>query len=94
MDIGSNWGEIETVINNHPAISHAVVQPWEDNTGDKKLVAYLVTEPESKALNPAELRAYASEKLPNYMVPSTWMYLEKMPLTPNNKVDRRALPNP
>ncbi|MEO1561162.1 MAG: amino acid adenylation domain-containing protein, partial [Cyanobacteria bacterium J06632_19] len=87
-------GEIETVLNNHPAISHAIVQPWEDNISDKKLVAYLVAKTDAKSLNPADFKAYASEKLPLYMVPSTWMYLDAMPLTPNNKVDRRALPKP
>ena len=87
-------GEIETVLNNHPAISHAIVQPWEDNISDKKLVAYLVAKTDARSLNPADLKAYASEKLPLYMVPSSWMYLDTMPLTPNNKVDRRALPKP
>jgi amino acid adenylation domain-containing protein/non-ribosomal peptide synthase protein (TIGR01720 family) len=87
-------GEIETLLNNHPAISQAIVQPCEDNTGDKKLVAYLVNKPNPEKLNSAELRAYVSEQLPDYMVPSIWMYLDTMPLTPNNKVDRRALPKP
>ena len=87
-------GEIETVLNNHPAISHDIVQPWEDNISDKKLVAYLVAKTDARSLNPADLKAYASEKLPLYIVPASWMYLDTMPLTPNYKVDRRALPKP
>jgi amino acid adenylation domain-containing protein/non-ribosomal peptide synthase protein (TIGR01720 family) len=87
-------GEIETVLGNHPAISQAIVQPFEDTPTDKKLIAYLVAKPNAERLNPSNLRAYLLEKLPEYMIPSGWVYLDAMPLTPNNKVDRRALPTP
>ena len=87
-------GEIETVLGNHPAISQAIVQPFEDTPTDKKLIAYLVAEPHAEKPSPSDFRTYVLEKLPEYMVPSAWVYLDAMPLTPNNKVDRRALPAP
>lgn len=79
--------EIETVLETHPAISQAIVSAIPDPTGDKRLVAYLVAE----SLTPEVLRSYLSDKLPDYMIPTAWIFLEQMPLTLNNKVDRRAL---
>jgi acyl carrier protein len=61
--------------------------------GDKRLVAYVVSDQESIP-TPSELRSFLREKLPNYMVPSAFMFLDALPLTPNGKVDREALPAP
>lgn len=86
-------GEIESVICKNPAVKEAVVVAREDAQGNKHLVAYLV--PSGDALPPEdELRRFVGVKLPDYMVPAAWMPLEKMPMTSNGKVDRKALPDP
>jgi surfactin family lipopeptide synthetase A len=86
-------GEIETVLRQHPAIGETVVVAREDVPGDKRVVAYFVP---ARGASPttAELRSFLKEKLPEYMLPSVFAPLETMPLTPNGKVDRRALPAP
>ncbi|SMO63679.1 amino acid adenylation domain-containing protein [Melghirimyces algeriensis] len=83
--------EIETVLQRHPAVHQAVVIAHGDETGEKRLIAYL----EGKAL-PADrmIRDYCLTQLPEYMVPSAYIEMESLPLTPNGKVDRRALPAP
>jgi amino acid adenylation domain-containing protein len=81
-------GEIETVLSAHEQVSEAVVIAGEEN-GEKRLVAYVVG-----AAEPAELRRYLQQRLPEYMIPSAWMKLEALPLTTNGKVDRRALLSP
>jgi amino acid adenylation domain-containing protein len=86
-------GEIETVLRQHPAISDTVVVAREDTPGDKRVVAYFVPAGDA-ALTTAELRSFLKEKLPEYMLPSVFVTLKSMPLTPNGKVDRRALPAP
>jgi thioesterase domain-containing protein/acyl carrier protein len=65
----------------------------EDTPGDKRLVAYLVPQP-GQTPTSAELRAFLKEKLPEPMLPATFIVLNKLPLTPNGKIDRRALPAP
>ncbi len=86
-------GEIEAVLAKHPSLQAAVVVVREDNPGDKRLVAYVVP---STGIHPSasELRAYLKESLPEYMVPSAVIALDKVPLTPNGKLDRGALPPP
>ncbi|MFB2837774.1 amino acid adenylation domain-containing protein, partial [Floridanema evergladense] len=86
-------GEIEAILGQYPQVKAAVVIVREDNLGDKRLVAYLVSDSE---ITPTtnELRQYLKALLPEYMVPSTFIFLETLPLTPNGKVDRRALPTP
>ncbi|HKX28592.1 MAG TPA: amino acid adenylation domain-containing protein [Blastocatellia bacterium] len=86
-------GEIERVLDQHPKIRGAAVVVREDDPGRKRLVAYLVMEAES-AEELKGLRTYLKERLPDYMVPSSVVRLDKMPLTPNGKLDRKALPKP
>src|SRR5437667_4441056 len=83
-------GEIEAVLCQHPAVREAVVIAREDVPGEKRLVAYLVTrppKPEAKAL-----RELLKKKLPEYMVPAAFVFLEQLPRTPSGKADRKALP--
>jgi amino acid adenylation domain-containing protein len=88
-------GEIESVLVARDDVAEAVVVCREDRPDDKRLVAYVVPAAgDAAAIDIAALRATARERLPEYMVPSAWMVLERMPLTPNGKVDRRALPVP
>jgi len=85
-------GEIETALLQHPEVRDAVVVDREDESGDKRLVAYLLAH--SEEVMPLILRQFLLEKLPAYMLPSAFVYLDSIPLTPNGKVDRRALPKP
>ena len=86
-------GEIEAILGQHPAVRETIVIAREDHPGDKRLVAY-VTVHQGSIISTKELRNILKEKLPEYMVPAIFMFLEKMPLTPNGKVDRQALPHP
>ena len=86
-------GEIESVISQFADVREAVVTTREEQKGDKRLMAYVVSRTESK-IESAELRNYLREKLPDYMVPSAFVQLEKLPLTPNGKVDKKKLPAP
>ncbi|MEH1937183.1 MAG: amino acid adenylation domain-containing protein [Nostoc sp.] len=85
-------GEIETVLRQHPQVFQAVVIAREDIPGQKRLVAYVV--PHELQPNADELRHFLKQKLPNYMMPSAFMLLKTLPMTPNQKVDYRALPAP
>ena len=86
-------GEIETVLCEHEGVREAVVAARTDARGDAYLTAYVVAAHESPP-TAGELRAFLKEKLPEYMLPSVYLVLEKLPLTPHGKVDRRALPQP
>lgn len=86
-------GEIETILSRHESVREAVIVAREDVPGDKRLVAYLLAQ-SGKEASPAVLREYLLQQLPEYMVPSHFAVLEKFPLTPNKKVDRKALPAP
>jgi len=86
-------GEIESVLGRHEAVREVVVMAREDVPGDKRLVAYLIPEGE-QAPSVSVLRQHVKEKLPDYMVPNAFVMLAKFPLTPNGKMDRRALPAP
>ncbi|NNB87044.1 non-ribosomal peptide synthetase [Corallococcus exiguus] len=85
-------GEIESSLEKHPTVRQAVVLAREDRPGQKRLVAY-VTGKDAKPEGTA-LRTYLLERLPEYMVPSNIVVLERMPLSPNGKADRKALPAP
>ena len=86
-------GEIETVLGIHPAVHEAVVVVRRDRADNPQLVAYVVAKL-GLTVNALELKVFARQKLPEYMVPSAISFLDAMPLTPNGKTDRKALPNP
>jgi amino acid adenylation domain-containing protein len=86
-------GEIEALLGQHPAVREAVVTAREDTPGDKRLAAYITLKPDQKITN-GELRDYIRQKLPDFMVPSYFIILDRLPLTPNQKVDRKGLPVP
>ncbi len=86
-------GEIEAVLRQYPGVTQCAVALREDRPDIKRLVSYYVPT-DGRSLSHSELTAYAREKLPDYMVPSTFVALKRLPQTPSGKVDRRALPAP
>jgi len=84
-------GEIESFLLKHPGIKEAVVIAKEDGNGSKYLCAYIAGEKEFVL---GELREHLSKELPDYMIPLYFVQLESIPLTPNGKLDRKALPEP
>jgi amino acid adenylation domain-containing protein len=86
-------GEIEAVLELHPAVRHSVVVGQENASGDKYLVAYFVADLKQD-VTPIELRRHLLSKLPEYMAPGAFVRLAALPLTANGKVDRAALPVP
>ena len=86
-------GEIEAALVAHPGVAQAAVVARDDGPGGRWLVAYLVPAPGARP-QASELRAALGRLLPEYMVPSAFVTLEAMPLTPNGKLDRKALPAP
>ncbi|MER5640149.1 amino acid adenylation domain-containing protein, partial [Kitasatospora sp. NPDC002227] len=82
-------GEVEAALAAHEQVGHALALVREDQPGDKRVVAYV-----TGTATPGELRAFAAERLPAYMVPAAVVLLEALPVTANGKVDRRALPAP
>ena len=86
-------GEIESALTQFPTISDNVVVVREDTPGDKKIVAYIIKR-ENQKTDIAELRQFLKTKIPDYMIPSAFVFIDKFPLTPNGKIDRKALPSP
>jgi|GEM_PF-192527 len=84
--------EVSGALERHPAVARAVVVPRPDATGEKRLVAYFVAA--GVPATSADLRAWLAGSLPDFMVPAAYVALDAFPLTPNGKVDRRALPEP
>jgi len=85
--------EVEMALLDHPIVKEAVVVAREDQAGERRLVAYLL--PTAQPVPPVnELRSFLNERLPDYMIPSAWVFLDAFPLAPNGKVDRLALPAP
>ncbi|MGH9933381.1 MAG: amino acid adenylation domain-containing protein, partial [Pyrinomonadaceae bacterium] len=85
-------GEIEAALADHPSLRDVLVVAREDAPGNKRLLAYAVTNRHQSPTN-NELRAFLRKKLPDYMVPSAFVMLDAFPLTPSGKVDRQALPD-
>lgn len=83
-------GEIEAVLAAHPGVRQAIVTARRDESDDMRIVAYVV----GASMPHDELRAALRKKLPEYMLPSAFVFLKALPLTPNGKVDRAALPEP
>ncbi|MGA9379337.1 MAG: amino acid adenylation domain-containing protein, partial [Phormidium sp.] len=86
-------GEIETILSQHPQVQTSIVIAREDTPGDKRLVAYIIPSVEATPTI-SEIQQYLKTKLPDYMVPSALVIQETFALTPNGKIDRRALPAP
>jgi amino acid adenylation domain-containing protein len=87
-------GEIEAALRDASGISNAAVMVREDSAGDHRLVAYYTLSDCVAGPSPSALRAHLASRLPDYMVPSTFVQMPAIPITPNGKVDRRALPAP
>lgn len=86
-------GEIEATLREHPTVREAVAVVQRDSAIDERLVAYLVGSG-AKPPGQDDLRSFLKQKLPNYMVPSVFVFLKSLPLTANGKVNREALPAP
>ncbi|BCL38241.1 non-ribosomal peptide synthetase [Nostoc sp. MS1] len=89
-------GEIETTLLQHPDVREAAVIAREDVPGNKYLVSYVVCGMSSESARTLSnnLRQFLRQKLPDYMIPSSFVFLDALPLTPNGKIDRRSLPAP
>ncbi|WP_337459730.1 condensation domain-containing protein, partial [Pseudomonas asplenii] len=87
-------GEIEARLATYPGIKDCVVVAREDNPGEKRLAAYFTPRQPQNVLEIQDLREHLQGALPEYMIPTAYLQLEALPLTPNRKVDRKALPAP
>ncbi|HEY9404140.1 MAG TPA: amino acid adenylation domain-containing protein [Pyrinomonadaceae bacterium] len=87
-------GEIETALAEHPALGEVVAVAQQSEAGEQRLAAYLIAGEASLRPSSTELRAFLRERLPDYMIPAFFVFLESWPLTPNGKIDRNALPSP
>ncbi|HEU5130597.1 MAG TPA: non-ribosomal peptide synthetase, partial [Pyrinomonadaceae bacterium] len=87
-------GEIESVLNEHPHVRQAVVQPREDGNDELRLVAYIVLATSENGPGKHDWREFLKHRLPSYMIPAAFVTMPGLPLTENGKVDRNALPSP
>ena len=86
-------GEIESVLSMHPCVSQVIIMARKSSGSEKTLVAYIVKNQKAE-INQQDLRSYLAGKLPDYMIPGFFIFLQKMPLTDNGKIDRALLPPP
>jgi nonribosomal peptide synthetase DhbF len=86
-------GEIEAALADHPGVAQAVVIARDETSGERRLVAYLVPAA-SDGPEPADLRRHLARSLPDHMLPAAFVTLDRLPLTPSGKLDRKALPAP
>lgn len=86
--------EIEMTLRQHHLVKEVVVLGRQDSAGETQIVAYITSVPGESVISVGELRHFLSTKVPAYMLPSAFVFLEQFPLTPNGKIDRRALPPP
>lgn len=86
-------GEIEAVLEQHPNVEKAVTIARDRDSSSKYLAAYFIAK-SGATISPAELRDHLRQQLPDYMTPSVFLRMRKFPLTPNGKIDRKALPAP
>ncbi|MFF3566625.1 amino acid adenylation domain-containing protein [Nocardia jiangxiensis] len=86
-------GEIDAVLAGHESVGHAVTVGWRADSGAQSLVSYIVAAP-GHSIDTPGLTEYLADRLPAYMVPASIVVLERIPLTPTGKLDRRALPEP
>ena len=90
---GVEIGEVEKCLLGHPAVRQAVVVAQQDKSGETRLVGYFTPESQVNS-SVSELMGFMKERLPEYMIPSYLMAVDRIPLTPSGKIDRRALPDP
>ncbi|WP_107666520.1 non-ribosomal peptide synthetase [Cyanothece sp. BG0011] len=86
-------GEVEAALRQHPQIQETVVTPWEASPGNPGLVAYLISVGEEKPENQT-LKHFLAQKLPDFMIPNHFLWLDTLPLTPNGKINHKQLPAP
>ena len=86
-------GEIEKLLSGHPQVKGNAVIAWEKENGDKYLVAYIISQ-DGLNIETTAIREYLRNKLPQYMIPSVFVFVDQLPLNPNGKLDRKALPAP
>src|SRR5207249_2230190 len=86
-------GEVAALLREHSEVKEAAVLVQKGFTGEKILVGYVVRKTGQEELKSSHLRSYLLERLPEYMVPATLVMLEHLPLLPNGKLDRKALPS-
>ncbi|NOY59011.1 MAG: non-ribosomal peptide synthetase, partial [Calditrichaeota bacterium] len=86
-------GEIESVLGEHAAVKNVIVLAKEVRPGDTRLVAYVVSANKDRPTI-EDLREFMRSRLPDYMLPATFVFLDEMPLTPSGKIDRKVLPMP
>ena len=86
-------GEIEAALSSNEKVQQAIVLAYDHHSGHKNLAAYVILY-QDELLDGSKLRKYLKQKLPDFMIPSAYIFLESFPLTPNGKIDRRSLPIP
>ncbi len=86
-------GEIESVLSGYPGFKNVVVIAREFSPGDKRLIAYIVNSNNAQPLS-SDIRSYLKTKIPDFMIPSEYIFLKEIPLTPSGKTDKKSLPEP